>query len=164
MSDVRRQTSDVRCQIQGSICGRESIENPKSKIQNGMICPRQDSNLQPTDYESAALTVELQGLKSCFSLPKTRFGNNSAVGSISTELRLRWIQVVSCCPNTVCCWSIFLIVGLFRVFGVIRGSTRNPIIRFHSPKERQRRNVRCPFVIRWIGHQLSYLNASTMET
>src|SRR5688500_16148882 len=24
-------------------------------------CPRQDSNLQPTDYESAALTVELQG-------------------------------------------------------------------------------------------------------
>ncbi len=24
-------------------------------------CPREDSNLEPTDYESAALTVELQG-------------------------------------------------------------------------------------------------------
>ena len=26
-------------------------------------CPREDSNLEPTDYESAALTVELQGHK-----------------------------------------------------------------------------------------------------
>ena len=25
-------------------------------------CPRRDSNPEPTDYESAALTVELQGL------------------------------------------------------------------------------------------------------
>ncbi len=27
------------------------------------MCPRQESNLEPTDYESAALTIELQGHK-----------------------------------------------------------------------------------------------------
>ena len=32
-------------------------------------CPRRDSNPEPTDYESAALTVELQGHSrlACFS-------------------------------------------------------------------------------------------------
>ena len=34
-------------------------------------CPREDSNLQPTDYESAALTVELQG-QNFISLDETR--------------------------------------------------------------------------------------------
>ena len=36
------------------------IGNPKSAIDN-VWCPRRDSNPEPTDYESAALTVELQG-------------------------------------------------------------------------------------------------------
>lgn len=31
-------------------------------------CPRRDSNPEPTDYESAALTVELQGHKNFDSI------------------------------------------------------------------------------------------------
>ena len=31
-------------------------------------CPRRDSNPEPTDYESAALTVELQGHKSLLTV------------------------------------------------------------------------------------------------
>jgi hypothetical protein len=31
-------------------------------------CPRRDSNPEPTDYESAALTVELQGHTDLFNV------------------------------------------------------------------------------------------------
>ena len=37
-------------------------EHGNARFFNSDWCPRRDSNPEPTDYESAALTVELQGL------------------------------------------------------------------------------------------------------
>ncbi len=44
--------------------GLAEAQNRQSTIGNRQClwCPRRDSNPEPTDYESAALTVELQGL------------------------------------------------------------------------------------------------------
>ena len=42
-------------------------------------CPRQDLNLQPTDYESAALTVELQGRRSCEFSKRINFKSKLAI-------------------------------------------------------------------------------------
>ena len=48
-----------------SNCGflgiRQIGDSALSKVYFADWCPRRDSNPEPTDYESAALTVELQG-------------------------------------------------------------------------------------------------------
>ena len=49
----------INLEGEASLPSRQSqIRNQQSKMSK---CPRRDSNPEPTDYESAALTVELQG-------------------------------------------------------------------------------------------------------
>src|SRR5258705_10458412 len=54
-------------------------ENGQSTIGNRQFlwCPRRDSNPEPTDYESAALTVELQGRTSGWKSGSDSSGNVS---------------------------------------------------------------------------------------
>ena len=45
---------------------KKELQHRRAKeLRNAFVnwCPRRDSNPEPTDYESAALTVELQGHK-----------------------------------------------------------------------------------------------------
>ena len=56
---------EVALLISGTIGTQDEKEAHLATASNFLIlwCPRRDSNPEPTDYESAALTVELQGHK-----------------------------------------------------------------------------------------------------
>ena len=65
----------------GGISGTSDTDDPRSRAGSAQPCgckwARQDSNLGPTDYESAALTAELRALRRCcllYTSPSPRDG------------------------------------------------------------------------------------------
>ena len=64
-----------------------------------LVCPRRDLNPEPTDYESAALTIELQGhivsLRELESLVKSaRRGNRAKIlGAPERAVRIRRVRL-----------------------------------------------------------------------